>query len=183
MTATETISRKEGRRMIAEYQTKTNIGVGVGFAISVVGRVLQFSANSAGGTGGQGLLGLGAVVSLVGAGIFIWGCVNYALGKGYSPWVGALGLLSCIGLLVLVILPDKTKEIGYGGPGMGGPGGYMPPQAGAWPPPPSSTPPPAGGYPPQNPAGGYPPQNPSNTAPPPGSEPPSDRKTLGGDEL
>lgn len=170
--------------MIAEYQKKSNIGVGVGFVIAVVGRVLQYSGGAAGGAGGQGLVGLGIVVSLVGTAVFIWGCVNYALGKGYSPWLGALGLLSCIGLIVLVILPDKTKLTGYGGPGMGGPGGYVPPQAGSWPPPPNSTPPPAGGYPPpQNPAGGYPPQNPSNNPPPPGSEPPSGRKTLGGDDL
>lgn len=158
--------------MIAEYQKKSNIWVGVGFAIQVVGRVMLMSAGSA---GSQGLIGLGYLLSLVGVGLFVWGCVNYALGKGYSPWLGALGLLTCIGLLVLVILPDKTKEVGYGGPGMGAPGGYVPPQAGSWPPPPNSTPPPAGGF--------APPQNPSNTPPPPGSEPPSDRRTLGGDEL
>ncbi len=39
---------KEGRRVIAEYQKKSNIWVGVGFAIEVVGRVMLMSSGSAG---------------------------------------------------------------------------------------------------------------------------------------
>ena len=46
-----------------------------------------------------------------GAGLFIWGCVNYAAGKGHSKWLAALGLFSCLGLLILVLLPDKRKGI------------------------------------------------------------------------
>ena len=45
--------------MIAEYQKKSNIGVGVGFLIAVVGRVLQYSGGAAGATGGQGLVEAG----------------------------------------------------------------------------------------------------------------------------
>jgi hypothetical protein len=40
---------------------------------------------------------------------FIWGCSSYAQGKGYSQWIGALGLLSIFGLVVLAVLPDKHK--------------------------------------------------------------------------
>lgn len=160
--------------MIAEKQTKSNLGVGVGFVIAVVGRLMTAAGGS---SHSSALTGLGYLVGIVGSGLFIWGCVNYAQGKGYSPWLGALGLLSCLGLIVLVVLPDKMKDGGFGGPGMGGPGGYTPPQPGVWPPPPGAVPPPA------PPPGAAPP--PSFGQPPGtlGSEPPPARKSLGGDDL
>lgn len=47
---------------------------------------------------------------LIGGAIsFIWGCAQYAKGKGYSTYWGALGLLWILGLLVLIFLPDKNK--------------------------------------------------------------------------
>jgi len=146
--------------MIAEKQTKSNIGVGVGFVVAVIGRVLAGQGTA---SQNQGIIILGAILSLAGSAIFIWGCVNYAQGKGYSPWLGLLGLLSCIGLIVLVILPDKNKD---GGPPAGYGGGYVPPQTGVWPPPPGSTPP----------SFGQPPASPDADSPPP-------RKSLGGDDL
>lgn len=144
--------------MIAEKQTKSNIGVGVGFVIALGGRLLVGTAHQ-----NQGLLIIGGILSLIGTVIFIWGCVNYAQGKGYSPWLGLLGLLSCLGLIVLVVLPDKNKD---GDPPPGGPG-YAPPQPGVWPPPPGSNPPPNFG---QSPV--YPP-----------ADPPAPRRSLGGDDL
>jgi hypothetical protein len=42
--------------------------------------------------------------------IFIWGCGQYARAKGYSPWFGLLGLLSIVGLILLVFFPDKHKD-------------------------------------------------------------------------
>ena len=41
--------------------------------------------------------------------MFILGCRSYAVGKGHSKWLGLLGLLSCVGLLVLIVLPDHNK--------------------------------------------------------------------------
>ena len=145
--------------MIAEKQTKSNIGVGVGFVLAVGGRVL---AGMGATSQNQSFTILGIVVGLVGTAVFVWGCVNYAQGKGYSPWLGLLGLLSCIGLIVLVILPDKHKG---GGPPPGGGGGYVPPQPGVWPPPPMNT------------------QSPFGQPPSPQSEAPAPRKTLSGDDL
>jgi hypothetical protein len=52
----------------------------------------------------------GLVFTIVGVMFFTWGCMNYAEGKGHSKWLGLLGLLSCIGLLVLIFLPDRNKE-------------------------------------------------------------------------
>jgi hypothetical protein len=41
--------------------------------------------------------------------IFIWGCVELAKAKGYHPLWGALGILNLIGLLILILLPNKNK--------------------------------------------------------------------------
>jgi hypothetical protein len=84
--------------MLPENKTNTNIGVGLGLILEIVGRLVF----------GGSVLGLALV--LVGAVLFIWGCMNYAVGKGHSKWLGLLGLLSCIGLIILIILPDHHKE-------------------------------------------------------------------------
>src|ERR1051326_3275920 len=47
---------------------------------------------------------------IVGAVLFITGLCYYAKSKGYSAVLGILGLLSCIGLLILAVLPDKAKD-------------------------------------------------------------------------
>jgi len=150
--------------VIAEKQTKSNIGFGVGIVMASFGGVAAATQGYFHIRGliilGDALSVLGDALSVVGFGLFTWGCVNYAQGKGYSPWLGLLGLLSGIGLIVLVILPDKYKG---GGPPAGG-GGYAPPQPGVWSPPPSGTSPPFG----------QPPASPQADVP---------RKTLGGDDL
>ena len=46
---------------------------------------------------------LGCTVSL------LIGLAYYAKAKGHSPWWGLFGLLSCIGILVLALLPDRLK--------------------------------------------------------------------------
>ena len=38
------------------------------------------------------------------------GLCYYAQAKGYSKWLGLLGLLSCIGLIILACLPDRMKD-------------------------------------------------------------------------
>ena len=47
---------------------------------------------------------------IIGTVMLIVGLGYYAKGKGYSGVLGLLGLLSCIGLLILAVLPDKTKN-------------------------------------------------------------------------
>jgi len=85
--------------MLAEYKTKTNIGVGVGILLQIVGRALLTSDQI-----------LGIPVALAGVGFFLYGCFSYAKGKGYPSLLGLLGLLSCLGLIVMVLLPDKHKN-------------------------------------------------------------------------
>jgi hypothetical protein len=88
--------------MLPENKTNTNIGVGLGFILQVLGRFLA-TRSAAGAV-------LGLILIVVGLVVFIWGCMNYAVGKGHSKWFALLGLLSCIGLIILVLLPDHHKE-------------------------------------------------------------------------
>ncbi len=87
--------------MLAEYKTKTNIGIGVGILLQILGAVLS---------GVESIAIIGLLMQVVGFIMFIWGCSCYAVGKGYSQFLGILGLLSCLGLVILVVLPDKHKS-------------------------------------------------------------------------
>jgi hypothetical protein len=93
---------KEICSMLQQYKKQTNIGVGVGFLISVLSKVLaqQFAPP----------VPLVWMLSLVGVALIIWGCVGYAKGKGHSGYWGALGLLWILGFIILALFPDKHKE-------------------------------------------------------------------------
>jgi hypothetical protein len=84
--------------VLEEKKRNTNIGIGVGILLQLVYRIL-----------GPGFGVIGSLIGLIGLGFFIWGCANYSEGKGHSKWLGFLGLLSIIGLIVLMFLPDKHK--------------------------------------------------------------------------
>ena len=88
--------------MLAEYKTQTNIGLGVGLLFQFIGNVLI-------GSGSGTLPTLGLLLLLTGWGIFIWGTVSYAQGKGHHGAWGILGFLSLLGLIILVLLPDRYK--------------------------------------------------------------------------
>ena len=70
--------------MLARFKKNTNIGVGIGVLLQIIGRVMLEN----------GMEAIGPIVVLFGLGRFHWGCAQYAEGKGYSPWFGTLGLLS-----------------------------------------------------------------------------------------
>ena len=82
--------------MLAEYQKKTNYGIAFGLLLQLGSTV--FSDNP-----------IGLLVLIIGAATFIWGCCCYAIGKGYPGVLGDLGFLSLLGLIVLILLPDKNK--------------------------------------------------------------------------
>jgi TRAP-type C4-dicarboxylate transport system permease small subunit len=92
--------------MLSEKKTKTNIGVGTGIVLQIVGRILSTNVDPAATV----RMVLGLILVFAGAIFLIWGCTNYAAGKGRSKWLGLLGLLSFIGLIILVLLPDHHKE-------------------------------------------------------------------------
>jgi hypothetical protein len=87
---------------MASLFQQLNLFIWLGFIVQIVGR---FAAHSAPGEAGA-LIGL--AISLVGLVIFIWGCMQMAMEKGYSKWLGLLGFFSCIGLLILMVLPEKS---------------------------------------------------------------------------
>lgn len=87
--------------MIAEYKSKT-----VSFVVS--GLLLQIVGSALAKAGFLGWL-VGGPAALLGSVLLIMGCCFYAKAKGYAWWFGLLGLLSCIGLIVLYVLPDQRK--------------------------------------------------------------------------
>jgi hypothetical protein len=71
-----------------------------GLIFGVVGLGLQ----SFGGASGNRLL------QLAGAGVLVVGLGFYAKMRGREAWWGLLGLLSCLGLLVLYLLPKSCHH-------------------------------------------------------------------------
>lgn len=85
--------------MRAKYKTNTNVGVGLGLVFQIAGFVGPVS-------GGP----VGVILLVLGLALFIWGCVNYALGKGYPGLLGLIGVTGLLGLIIMVLLPDKRKR-------------------------------------------------------------------------
>ena len=88
--------------MLNEYKRTTNIGIGIGFVLVLIGRALARSQLDTGTV-------IGWVLCLIGLGFFVWGSGQYAKGKGHSAYWGALGLLYILGFVVLYFLPDRHK--------------------------------------------------------------------------
>ena len=49
-------------------------------------------------------------VGAVSAAALVFGTVVYAKTKGYSPWFGLAGLLSILGIAVLLVLPPRLHD-------------------------------------------------------------------------
>ena len=88
--------------MLSEYKRGTNIGIGVGFVLVLLGKYLTLSQPNA-------VAAFGVILSLGGLGFFVWGSAQYAKGKGHSPYWGILGLLYILGFVILFFLPDRHK--------------------------------------------------------------------------
>lgn len=79
---------------------------------------LVASAQSGGGL----FASLVLATRLVAAVLWVIGCDFYVRSKGWSRGMGILGILTCIGVLVLVVLPDKwgkelkERPVGPSGP-------------------------------------------------------------------
>ncbi|MBI2161887.1 MAG: hypothetical protein HYU25_16180 [Candidatus Rokubacteria bacterium] len=88
--------------MLRQYKRKINIAVGAGVLVQIVGIVLTGSRSV--DPDAQPLF------NLIGASLILYGCVMYARAKGYSGWLGLLGLGWLLGLIVLAMLPDRHKQ-------------------------------------------------------------------------
>ena len=91
-------------RHASRVQTQNQLGRRARSAHATAGKLLQSSDES-------GLVEIGEILAIFGFVPLIWGCVQYAKGKGLSPYFGALGLFWIVGLVVLVLLPDKHKTV------------------------------------------------------------------------
>ena len=87
--------------MDPKKEKNTNLGVGIGYVLQLAGFYLGLTSDSA-------LVGLSLI--LISFPVFVWGCMNYAEGKHHSKWVGLAGLGGIIGLLILVVLPDRAPD-------------------------------------------------------------------------
>ena len=81
--------------MLAKYKAPTNGFIAVGLLFQIMAIFLSETP-------------LGGVIRVVGGVLVIVGCCFYAKGKGHSAALGLLGILSIIGLLILICLKDRT---------------------------------------------------------------------------
>ena len=84
--------------MIAEYKRKTNLFVGIGLLLQIGGALLGRHMEWAN------------MLVLPGVFVYMYGLYFYAKSKGYSGWFAVFGLLNLLGLIILVLLPDKRKQ-------------------------------------------------------------------------
>ena len=92
-----------GRMSEAEYariQGRLKAMNRTSLSLGVPGLALQGFGNAMHGV-------TGGLATLVGVGLLVAGLSVYARMRGHSPWFGALGLLSCLGMLILVLLPKR----------------------------------------------------------------------------
>ena len=87
--------------MIESKKRDAALGIIGGLAVNVTGSALQV----------EGLLSF--AWGAVGFGLWAWGAMSLAQGKGYSRWWGLLALVTIVGMLVLVLLRDRYRD---GGP-------------------------------------------------------------------
>lgn len=85
--------------MIAKYKKNAIIGLG----IAIVGAVGMGILNNFEHSPLLNLLGY------IWLGFWFWGHYNLAKAKGYSGWLILLGFLAFIGLIILLVLPNRRK--------------------------------------------------------------------------
>jgi hypothetical protein len=76
---------------------------GGGLVVQAIGNVMRSAP-------GGGLVG--TLLLLAGTALLIYGLSLYARMRSQSPWFGLFGLLSCIGMIVLLFLPKKCMHCG-----------------------------------------------------------------------
>lgn len=89
--------------MIAEYQQKAMPAIIAGVILGAIGGAV--------GRGGGATAIMGGLIGLVGQLAWAYGCAMLAQAKGHSAILGGLlgFFCSCIGLVVVLVLPDNTR--------------------------------------------------------------------------
>ena len=92
--------------MLAEYKKKANTVIGLAIVTMIVlGLIAALTAGTSGRT--HYILEDILILSML---PFIYGLCCYAKGKGYHGAWGLLGLLTIIGIIILVCFPDRHKS-------------------------------------------------------------------------
>ncbi len=96
------------------WQKKATLGIILGIVLAILGGVIP----AIGGSGNESLAFrvLGGLMWLTGTGLQIWGCYYLVKGKGYHGAFSILGVLCCLGLLILLVLPNKYGGVRTSGP-------------------------------------------------------------------
>ena len=91
-----------------KYALKATIYVVVGLFLNVFGRVMAMES-------GKQIFGalivMAPYIQILGFGLWFCGCYFIATGKGYNGWWALLGLVPFLGIIALVLLPNKNKEL------------------------------------------------------------------------
>ena len=87
--------------MLPGSQTKVNVSVGTALCLMGGGIYLREE---------QGAVFPGLGMMVCGWVLFMAGCMWYAEGKGHAPGWGLLGMLSLLGLLILVMFKDRYPD-------------------------------------------------------------------------
>jgi hypothetical protein len=85
------------------FKFSTNLGVGCGIALMLLGSALARAT--------EGQLLAGSLIFFGGWAWAIWGCVNYMRWKGRSGWFGLFGYLLLPGLIILACFPNRRNRI------------------------------------------------------------------------
>jgi hypothetical protein len=94
---------KPNIRTISEYNKKS-LAFGIPGLLMQIGCPLLTMAVRGAWVGAA--LAIGTLVGFI---LVIVGLCYYAAAKGHSAVLGVLGIFSCLGLLILAALPDKTN--------------------------------------------------------------------------
>ena len=90
--------------MLTEYKKKANTAIGLAIVTFVVAILIYSLSESQ-------IVAAVAYVPMTFVGpLWILGCWCYAKGKGYHGAWGLLGLLTIIGIIILVCFPDRHKS-------------------------------------------------------------------------
>ena len=93
--------------MLEPYKSRSTLGVAGAMVVFVLGAVGSGTYYRLYPQAAQ--LGWYAAFVL-GSVLWVWGCFCHARARGYSKWLGVLGLFAWPGLLILLILPDRTRD-------------------------------------------------------------------------
>lgn len=89
------------------YRVHRDRGIGnAGIPLIILGYVLMVAGNFMALIPDAGAV-IGLLLSLIGLLVHVAGCTKYAEAKGHSKLMGLLGLLTCVGLVILLMLPVR----------------------------------------------------------------------------